>query len=151
MTEYNCLLSDPSMFMIQSEQRSQQSRSRSSCGPEQGFYGQESFPKRPGFNSQFNTSEEHAFGQQEIACPNCSQLFPNYFLRSHMSECHGKTMPYSCKLCSRGYLSYQGLYYHMASHNGNAKKKCPVCGKTFSRNFTLNRHIRDAHSGKIKK
>ncbi|GFN92128.1 Zinc finger protein [Plakobranchus ocellatus] len=89
-------------------------------------------------------SEESHLSQREVACPHCSLLIPECFLKSHLSKQHGSSMPYWCKVCGRGYLSNTGLYYHMATHNGKAVN-CPVCGKTFARKFTLNRHMMYAH------
>ena len=130
------------MSMNQIEQRTQQVGSSSAL--ETGLYYQESFAENPGSN--ILTSQKSS---QNVACPFCSSFLPEHLLKPHISRCHGYTMPYSCKVCGRGYLSNAGLYYHMAIHSGKAKE-CPVCGKTFTRNFTLNRHMREAHMHVLK-
>ena len=127
--------------MNQSEQRTQQFWS--SSAPDAGLYSRGSFPGNPRSNS--HTSEEPSLYVQEVACPFCPSSFPEHLLKSHISRCHGSTMPFSCTVCGRGYLSKTGLYYHMTAHSGKAIQ-CPVCGKTFARKFTLNRHMREAHA-----
>nr|KAI8755177.1 myoneurin-like isoform X3 [Biomphalaria glabrata] len=81
-----------------------------------------------------------------LGCPYCSQVFScDYYLKSHLSDVHGSMMPFTCRLCGKGYLSQRGLIHHKHAHFGK-KFMCPVCGKRFTQKFTSKTHLRNIHN-----
>ncbi|KAK7011012.1 myoneurin-like isoform X3 [Biomphalaria glabrata] len=93
----------------------------------------------PGSHSTFSSSGS-------LGCPYCSQVFScDYYLKSHLSDVHGSMMPFTCRLCGKGYLSQRGLIHHKHAHFGK-KFMCPVCGKRFTQKFTSKTHLRNIHN-----
>ena len=79
-------------------------------------------------------------------CQSCPAQFPEMFqLKTHVSNNHGETMPYTCPLCGKGYLSLQGYNLHMKKHEGKTFQ-CPICDSKFTQKSTLLRHMRSVHN-----
>ncbi|XP_059155928.1 myoneurin-like isoform X7 [Physella acuta] len=79
-----------------------------------------------------------------VSCPHCMEAVQQSQLKIHISQLHGKTMPYTCDICSRGYLSHAGLICHMDVHKGK-NVICAICEKRFFRNYHLKRHMKMVH------
>ncbi|CAL1530103.1 unnamed protein product [Lymnaea stagnalis] len=80
-----------------------------------------------------------------VQCQLCSKLLlDEYYLRCHMSEKHGDTMPFKCSLCGKGYQSQMGLSHHMQAHKGKTFM-CPICDSKFTQKFTIKKHLRNIH------
>ena len=78
-------------------------------------------------------------------CPWCPQKLHREFLKQHVSSKHGRHMPYSCLICSKGFLSYSGIYKHKFTHEGR-KFCCPICDFKFNQKGHLKRHLRNVHA-----
>lgn len=79
-----------------------------------------------------------------VSCPHCMEAVQQSQLKIHISQLHGKTMPYTCDICYRGYLSHAGLICHMDVHKGK-NVICSICEKRFFRNYHLKRHMKMVH------
>ena len=80
-----------------------------------------------------------------IQCQICSSSLTHELdWKNHMSHHHGDHLPFKCNLCTKGYFSKSGLESHTQLHKGNVFQ-CPICDKTTTRKFSLNRHLRKVH------
>ena len=78
------------------------------------------------------------------SCPVCSRSMPIVFLKKHMSRFHGSQMPFSCKVCGKGFMSQSGMYHHKFTHEGR-KFACPKCDHQFNQKTHLKTHLMRIH------
>lgn len=75
----------------------------------------------------------------------CSVVFPTKNdLKVHLSQEHGKCMPFSCHLCGKEYQSAMGLTYHMRAHEGRFYQ-CSVCDAKLTQKSSMRRHLIKVH------
>ncbi|XP_068086526.1 zinc finger protein OZF [Anabrus simplex] len=89
-------------------------------------------------------------------CPFCGKIFKKHFhLQYHISTNHVKTekniskpLPlqsrtvlYSCKSCSKVFVSQYSLNVHMLRHTGGKPHICRWCGQAFSTSSDLRSHL----------
>uniref|UniRef100_A0A182NVV4 Protein krueppel n=1 Tax=Anopheles dirus TaxID=7168 RepID=A0A182NVV4_9DIPT len=75
--------------------------------------------------------------QPELPCDQCEQSFPNEAkLAIHQKRVHLRK---KCPICEK-VLRSNKMKEHLASHEGTFR--CDMCGKTFSTNYSLNKHNR---------
>ncbi|GFO12015.1 Zinc finger protein 845 [Plakobranchus ocellatus] len=80
----------------------------------------------------------HQLAVMEIKCELCGQEFPNRTSRTlHLKSDHPQQI-LRCHLCVRVYTNQAEFANHMAYHENNKKKQCPVCGKFVSR---MDKHL----------
>ena len=80
----------------------------------------------------------HQLAVMEIKCELCGQEFPNRTSRTlHLKSDHPQQI-FRCNLCVRVYTNQVEFESHMAYHENNKKKQCPVCGKFVSR---MDKHL----------
>ncbi|XP_059155932.1 zinc finger and BTB domain-containing protein 17-like isoform X10 [Physella acuta] len=103
------------------------------------------FGMMPPSSKNTNLANKQTDGNTIVTCPHCSETLYKGNLRVHLSHFHGSLMPYVCLLCGRGYETSLGLSRHMDLHEGKSIK-CPICDHSFSRSFTMNRHMRLIHN-----
>jgi len=96
------------------------------------------------FPTQSNTHLQKD-NDEIYSCQSCTAVFSDQFsFRRHVSENHSEQMPYICRLCGKGYFSYQGYWSHMHRHEGIVFS-CSLCGKPFTKKNNLNRHMLQIH------
>ena len=83
-----------------------------------------------------------------ITCEFCSEVQASrrQYIK-HRKQMHPEHL-WHCKVCSRGYKSYNGCYKHEKSHE-DYKLACGVCGKGFNYNKDLELHL-PVHSEELK-
>lgn len=63
------------------------------------------------------------------------------YMRAHL---YGHTLPYTCSLCGKGYISSSGLFRHKLLHRGMTYL-CPLCDSRFTQKSSMKTHLRDIH------
>ena len=83
-----------------------------------------------------------------ITCEFCSEVQSSHrqYIK-HRKQMHPEQL-WHCKVCSRGYKSYNGCYKHEKSHE-DYKLACGVCGKGFNFKKDLELHL-PVHSEELK-
>lgn len=97
--------------------------------------------------SSGNHSHQFHSPNENHCCAHCPEIFQDGFtLQNHLQSDHGITLPYSCSLCGKGYLSSSGLYYHMQASHEKKSFQCPICDARFTRKGTIKSHLMGVHS-----
>ncbi|XP_005104487.1 zinc finger protein 652-B isoform X8 [Aplysia californica] len=107
--------------------------------------GKPSFSRNP--VSLHSSSGSSSGGQQgqDLCCKLCPARFQyESDLKTHMSNRHGHSMPYTCSVCGKGYLIANSLYYHSLTHAGKFSV-CPLCNTSFTRKFSMKLHLKKVH------
>ncbi|XP_063235241.1 zinc finger protein 16-like [Bacillus rossius redtenbacheri] len=80
-------------------------------------------------------------GDLPYRCKKCDRKFTlRAHLRSHISARHGNNARAKCSLCSKGFSRNSDLVAHMKSHSKEKLHKCNICGKCYSSVSNLNQH-----------
>ena len=83
---------------------------------------------------------------KQYKCSYCSAIWSSKFqLMSHVSNCHGDSLPYICSLCGKGYHTPRGLALHIQAHEGRSFP-CPLCSTRFSQKGIVKRHLQNIHN-----
>ncbi len=93
---------------------------------------------------------DHAEAHQEIRCPECHKTFSRpHSLKKHLVMHSSDSHPWKCNLCNKEYTQKVHLTAHKLEHSGKRPFFCSLnkCGKCFSSEIKLKRHIRLCHSG----
>jgi hypothetical protein len=81
------------------------------------------------------------------ANPKCLRLHLNTIISKHVKRTHGDDKPHQCQECGKGFLFPKDVRRHTPIHNVTETREripCPYgCGKSFTRQDNLNRHLRD--------
>ncbi|KAH7939201.1 hypothetical protein HPB52_008338 [Rhipicephalus sanguineus] len=78
-------------------------------------------------------------------CGICSRSFEEVdALFSHAAACPWPE-PFQCGLCSKPCTSWGVTRDHLAAHIKRGAEKCPLCGHTFGKHWTIQRHIQRHH------
>ena len=84
-----------------------------------------------------------------LTCSYCGQVFNDqFYIRTHMAECHSDQMQHKCSTCGKAYFSLRGLELHQQTHQG--KLKCNFCPAEFVHKPSLYRHQKNMHRGKLR-
>ena len=90
-------------------------------------------------------------------CAFCDEEFSlkvdleKHFLSTHLSS-KGSSKRHKCEICELKFSNISKKLIHMASdHDIKKSIKCIICGRKFSTNRNLNRHIKSIHAGKKRK
>lgn len=87
-------------------------------------------------------------GVTNYKCPHCTSFFPKfYYLRKHLRS-HSDVRPYTCHVCGKSFSQQQSLNRHINIHSGHGYQ-CNVCGCVMSDKANLNVHMRN-HLGEKK-
>ena len=93
-----------------------------------------------------STSNDSLEMPTSFPCPICPAKFIEKFeLKAHMSQNHGDQMPFCCRLCGKGYQSYQGLKHHQLSYHEGQMFVCPICDRRMNYKSVYKRHLRGVH------
>lgn len=82
----------------------------------------------------------HPQGNENRQCPLCNKLFPNpaeYTL--HLKQHTDGT---KCLVCGKNLSSANSLDRHLLVHSGEKPFECQQCGKAFTTNGNMNRHMK---------
>lgn len=89
----------------------------------------------------------------ELVCYVCMKKFENtYRLKDHM-KIHDKDQnPYSCKICDIGFTTKFVYERHIMEHHKGREQSfdCEECGKTYTAERNLKRHIETKHTNNSK-
>ncbi|XP_052075922.1 zinc finger protein 728-like [Mytilus californianus] len=84
-----------------------------------------------------------------FTCKICDKGFKGEIrLQVHMRTHTGET-PYKCDICSKGFIGETKLQLHMRTHTGENLYKCDICCKAFGCRTSLTRH-RNKHHGHLR-
>ena len=93
--------------------------------------------------------QDDSYRYSGYSCPQCPAIFQSrVLLRKHISQAHSAVMPYSCSVCGKGYLSYQGRDLHMQTHKKERKTfPCPMpeCPRHLSQKCHIKGHLKSVH------
>lgn len=78
-----------------------------------------------------------------IRCKKCPKSFKdNTSLRRHTLIIHSKKTKFACLKCNAKLLSKKLLNIHLAAHKQGKQFCCKSCGKEFTRQYHLSRHLK---------
>ncbi|XP_012941397.1 zinc finger protein 236 isoform X16 [Aplysia californica] len=77
-------------------------------------------------------------------CPYCPKKLLQGLLKQHVSRDHGDRMPFTCRLCGKGFLSHSGRSHHLKAHEGR-KFSCPICDSKFKQKAHMRTHLKGIH------
>ncbi len=104
---------------------------------------------------EFNEHGMHRAGQ-EVQCDFCHRMmFNKTVLNKHLKTHHWKELVkqgkqfklFHCEVCQKEFITKQKQMEHMVVHTRNRPYKCPVCGKGFTVQCSVKRHVKERHSG----
>ncbi len=92
--------------------------------------------------------EEDTYSASRL-CPECGRKYGTATgLRKHVQS-HTRVFKYVCSICSKGFTEKHQLSAHMTKH-GHPKLSCDQCKRTFTRPFSLQRHLLTCNNEKGK-
>lgn len=93
-------------------------------------------------------------------CPNCSETYNSQLLlEGHIKEVHADIKSHLCDHCGKGFPTRKQLVSHRKIHRHPRSKRncnmpghfiCDICGKEFTYNVALRRHIFNYHTNDAK-
>ncbi|XP_055328364.1 zinc finger protein 596-like isoform X2 [Paramacrobiotus metropolitanus] len=100
-------------------------------------------------SAHLRTHEKTHSNRKDYQCPYCQQNFSCKGVRDRHIRQHTGEKPYKCLLCEKRFTRGESLKFHENAHQGIRPYSCPHehCRKTFTKQSSLKRHIRSAHSG----
>lgn len=99
------------------------------------------------FFSTFTKLQEHK-NQSHKNCPDCSKSFSKYALMiSHRKRVHTIQKCPECKVVfeTSALLTNHRILEHQLEES-SVKKPCPICGKLFTKNSNIRRHVETVHN-----
>uniref|UniRef100_A0A8R1HLA0 C2H2-type domain-containing protein n=1 Tax=Caenorhabditis japonica TaxID=281687 RepID=A0A8R1HLA0_CAEJA len=94
--------------------------------------------------------EEHRrihMGVKPYSCPYCPRQFTQKgALKTHI-RLHTGERPFACQWeCGREFTSASARTHHEKTHSGERPYQCSVCGKAFTKNSHVLRHLKNIHN-----
>ena len=118
--------------------------------------------ERPSAASKFRSSDLRLAGMKKD-CNICRQVVKDHLKNHHCAKlhmeaceicahtefCSNNSFNLICYVCMKKFKSKYRLDDHMNIHSHENKHQCESCNKSFTTNYTLQRHIAEIHCEKI--
>lgn len=82
--------------------------------------------------------------KKQFTCDTCGEIFDVFSEFNSHKRSHGQ-FRYQCKICQKWFSKRYYLKMHENLHLGFKSHKCNVCGKVYTSQGNLDRHIRVSH------
>ncbi|XP_051945884.1 gastrula zinc finger protein XlCGF7.1-like [Xyrauchen texanus] len=80
-------------------------------------------------------------GERPLSCPLCEKTFYSVVnLRSHQNDCHSEEKQFSCFVCGHSFARLHTLQKHTRIHTGEKPFSCSECGKSYRYKYSLLLH-----------
>lgn len=107
-------------------------------------------PRTFKFQSKLNEHRRAHLGVRPFPCPYCPRGFTQKgALTTHM-RLHTGERPFVCQWeCGKTFTSASARQHHEKSHSGERPYMCNVCGKSFTKNSHVIRHLKNIHNSEL--
>ena len=118
-----------------------------SCLQLQQRYRHTSFGRAPVCIQRGQTPHRARHSESKhVACPQCSRKFvTRNGLYEHVKRKHENQARYRCEVCGKGYSRLSHYHDHRATHTGVKRNVCPACSKQFTFKSGLKAHVLRFH------
>lgn len=80
-------------------------------------------------------------------CTICQRCFKSRNNRKYHQFCNSnREKPFNCDQCDRQFITLAHLKYHQSAHDGDQQFPCLHCGKVYTREVILRKHMRKHQS-----